>query len=447
MDERVGDSKPSRAPRATVVNAIGIAAAVVLAILAIISVSQIMAVNDANNLASSRYDECDDATTAFLDASDDLTLQSRMYVFTGRRQHLDAFIDEYSRSTRKDAVDTLESHLSNNSAHEELYNANLLSEELSKTELYAMRLAAEAYSQALVPELEEIQLKTEDAKRAGDAKLALAGDMLSGKDYLNKKNGIVESVEKCTSSLLDMLHEAEEKNAKRLDSLLARLRVLVLVLLAIVAILVFLNLRLVILPLAGYAKRMRAGDPLYLTGSQELRYVASAYNHVYEESKRYTALLKHEAETDPLTGLYNRGIYDHLLNEGGDLAMILVDVDYFKQVNDEHGHEKGDAVLRHVARALTEPFGPDDYVCRIGGDEFAVIMVGVTSDQKDTVNSKVEEILDAMDKDCDGLPRVTLSMGIAFGEDPYDRETLCHMADKALYSVKKKGRNSYAFYD
>lgn len=95
-------------------------------------------------------------------------------------------------------------------------------------------------------------------------------------------------------------------------------------------------------------------------------------------------MIRHQAEHDAMTELLNRRSFEKLLKiheEGNSsYALILVDVDTFKSVNDTYGHDMGDHILKKVAENLRKAFRSIDYVCRIGGDEFAVIMVEMTSD-------------------------------------------------------------------
>ena len=120
-------------------------------------------------------------------------------------------------------------------------------------------------------------------------------------------------------------------------------------------------------------------------------------------------------------------------------------MDYFKEVNDAYGHEKGDAVLKKIAEILVHSFRADDYVCRIGGDEFAVIMRHMTPGLKGIVLSKVDNVRALLAAAID-IPPVTLSIGAAFSGGEID-EDVYRRADEALYEVKEKGRNGFAFYD
>jgi diguanylate cyclase (GGDEF)-like protein len=157
--------------------------------------------------------------------------------------------------------------------------------------------------------------------------------------------------------------------------------------------------------------------------------------------------LSYEAAHDPLTGLYNRSSFELLQKQHRDrgFALLLIDVDKFKHINDTYGHDMGDKVLIRVARVLQDSFREADKVCRIGGDEFCVIMLDAASSVKDTIREKVAAVEKALSTPENGIPPVTLSVGVAFTDAQKDGESLYKNADRALYKVKEGGRNGCEF--
>ena len=119
--------------------------------------------------------------------------------------------------------------------------------------------------------------------------------------------------------------------------------------------------------------------------------------------------MKHQAEHDSLTELLNRRSFDQLLSlyekDRSSFALILADVDVFKQINDTCGHDMGDRILKRVAALLHTTFRSIDYVCRIGGDEFAVIMVDMSRELYYTIPDKIAEINGLLAVPEDGPPR------------------------------------------
>ena len=118
---------------------------------------------------------------------------------------------------------------------------------------------------------------------------------------------------------------------------------------------------------------------------------------------------------------------------------MIVDVDHFKQFNDEYGHEVGDRVLKIVAEKLTAHFRAEDHISRIGGDEFCVIMPGVRQEQAGPIVEKIRQINRELQEnpDGDGFPPITLSAGLAFWDRPDPGESLLHDADSMLIGLKK----------
>ena len=158
--------------------------------------------------------------------------------------------------------------------------------------------------------------------------------------------------------------------------------------------------------------------------------------------------LDYKASHDELTGALNRTGYELLLSgiEFGSTCMILLDVDNFKTVNDTYGHEVGDRVLIRLARVLRNSFRSEDYVCRIGGDEFVVLMAHIPEEQHHLIAPKIEEINRELSEPEDGLPPVTISAGIAHGAESSDTTDWFEKADEALYRAKQSGKHTYIFF-
>ncbi len=169
------------------------------------------------------------------------------------------------------------------------------------------------------------------------------------------------------------------------------------------------------------------------------------------EQKRSHQEMVRMALTDPLTGLANRHQFNRKIEESIKLAqrqqqllsLAIMDLDYFKQVNDKHGHPIGDKLLVQAAHILQDSFRETDLVARIGGDEFAIIMIN--PDSRDAIRQPAERVIDALSKltNIDGKEiNIGASFGVAcFPLDSDDLAELYRLADRALYSSKQTGRN------
>lgn len=166
--------------------------------------------------------------------------------------------------------------------------------------------------------------------------------------------------------------------------------------------------------------------------------------------------LRLEAIQDPLTGLFNRRFLEISLKrefsraerENNSVAISMLDVDHFKRFNDTHGHDAGDAVLRHLGQVLEENCRAVDLACRFGGEEFTVVFPGATREAMAVWAERLLARVRHMKVVADGLvlPQVTVSVGIAFfPEHGKETEEVLQAADQALYAAKKAGRDRYLF--
>lgn len=181
--------------------------------------------------------------------------------------------------------------------------------------------------------------------------------------------------------------------------------------------------------------------------------LAGLLTEAMERNRTDRALLR-ESRTDALTGLYNRRYLDARLQElfageGADvppMALAMVDLDHFKEFNDTHGHQAGDAVLRSVATTLRQNQRSDDMVVRYGGEEFAVLIGGVTIDDAIQAASRYIDALRGMVCHWRGNTfRLTASAGVAasseFASDDVTADNLIALADRRLYRAKRTGRD------
>jgi diguanylate cyclase (GGDEF)-like protein len=162
--------------------------------------------------------------------------------------------------------------------------------------------------------------------------------------------------------------------------------------------------------------------------------------------------LRQLATRDQLTGLLNRREFDRIMAEeaercrrfGQPLALVMVDIDHFKAVNDTHGHQAGDAVLRAIAKTLTGQLRTVDRVARIGGEEFALVLMQTGRSAATEVAQRVVEAVAASPVviESGASLRLTISAGVAvLPEDVSWLELLIGAADRSLFAAKRGGRN------
>ncbi|MBR3000723.1 MAG: EAL domain-containing protein [Oscillospiraceae bacterium] len=404
--------------------------------------------------ASDRYIEAQLAASELEAGSDYLTDRVRCFVVTGDIQYLKDFEEEVQVTKRRDkAVENLEVLLggSDRSALESLNAALSLSNELVLVENKAMRLVIEngSYSAKDIPEdIASITLTAEEQAMTPEQRVDLAETLVFDSNYMDHKDRIRENVRSCTESLIRTSSEELQQSTSRLSVLVNLQTFLTIIFLFIVMGIILIIAIMIRAPLLKMVKKMENQEEAPVNGVEEIRFVARTYNRILEENREAKEKLSREASQDALTGLFNRGAYD-LWMESTDtehIALILIDVDHFKEVNDTYGHDVGDKVLKRVAEVLRGNFRSVDILCRIGGDEFAVVMTRVNSSLRQLVRNKIDRMNDILLHPKDDLPAVSLSVGVAFSDRENPQGDIFKDADTALYRVKDGGKSGCEIY-
>lgn len=404
--------------------------------------------------ATEDYIQCQTLARQLQSGSDYLVGQVRMYTATGQREYMDNYFENLNVTHRREtALEYFVENYGDTEAFTLLKSAMMTSQNLSCTHRYAMRLVAQATLvdfSAWPPEIQSVSLYDSDMAMSDADKLRRAQQLVSNSQHQNTCDNVTEKISESLDSLME-LTRSRQGNAETVFIDIYRKQELSAAIFVILMIeICAMTRRFVVKPLMQYGESIQKGEIFPVVGAAELQDLALTYNEVYRENQETQKLIRHEAEHDALTDALNRGAFEKILNiyEGGEkpFAMIICDIDIFKQVNDLHGHTVGDLILKKVARLLTTTFRSIDYVCRIGGDEFAVIMVDVGRELSHTVSDKIELINDALSNPTDGLPAVSLSVGVAFTDCENPGESIFKDADQALYRVKQNGKHDCGFY-
>ncbi|NBH73670.1 GGDEF domain-containing protein [Clostridiaceae bacterium] len=403
--------------------------------------------------AMDHYIECMKAADQVTEGSDYLTMKVRLYVETEDLQQVKDYFEELHVTKRRDkAVEELEHHQDNPEAHRYLELALEKSNELMQREFYAMRLVAEAAGQGgeeLPQEVRDVTLSAKDLQLSPEEMQEKAREMVFGTAYQDAKALIGSNIAYFFTNAVETTRLDQVQSALILEKSMVRQRVYISILFVLNIVTFVMVIMLIVKPLQIYIRCIKEDKMLEIAGAYEFKYLALTYNDIYEVNAANEAMLRHKAEHDPLTGVINRGGFDQLSQilkaQKIPLALLLIDVDKFKQVNDGYGHETGDLVLKKVAKLLRESFRSNDYVARLGGDEFAVLMVEATPEQEVRIRNKVNYINSVLKNPEDGLPEVSLSVGVAFSAEGFT-DDLYRNTDSALYLVKEHGRCGCDFY-
>lgn len=199
-------------------------------------------------------------------------------------------------------------------------------------------------------------------------------------------------------------------------------------------------------------------DTPLIEAAQADALVAEAKELIFIANLRQTRELEERAQRDALTGAHNRAYFDDALNKEFNLAVrhawplsvAMIDLDYFKRINDTYGHAIGDATLQAVTRVIQSQIRNGDVFARYGGEEFVLLFPGTPGEAAAKVLSRIRETIASFHHtvDADTSFKVTISIGLASHVNGEDRVTsgvdLVHAADRALYLAKAQGRNQLA---
>jgi diguanylate cyclase (GGDEF)-like protein len=199
--------------------------------------------------------------------------------------------------------------------------------------------------------------------------------------------------------------------------------------------------------------------PLPIGRSDEVGHLTEAFNRLLVKLQSSQAELARMAHHDALTGLPNRTMLADRLRQalarayrnGDRLAVLFLDLDGFKPINDAHGHEAGDQALAEVARRLLHVVRETDTLARVGGDEFVIMMADLDRDQGAAIEAAravAAKCADALRTPINVLGhqcQLGASIGIALGDGQSTAHNLISMADNAMYKVKQTGRGHAEF--
>lgn len=405
-----------------------------------------------SNAAAQDFLTCLNDVYAVRDAMHNLNEWSRDFASSGNSDQVIQYFNEVQVQRTKDlAVEALEGYQIGERILKQLRTAVELSDKMYDIQCYAMRLAVEAYGldiNKLPVLLKAVELSQADLALSREDQRDRALDMLFSKEYTQLKSQMDVRINLCKDALAAYMTSRQQDSAAAMHRQLGAQRSLVIGLAGMLLLVLIFVLVLVVYPIRRLIRGIRAMEQVDVRGSTELRFLSETYNQMTAQMQEANAELDYKATHDALTGLYNRSAYEAMWARGRreNVALLIVDVDMFKQINDTYGHDVGDRVLVRVAKVLLDSFRDADKVCRIGGDEFSVIMVGVTSAATEAIRRKIDNAAAILGAPEAGVPAVTLSVGVAFSDRLGEGEDLFKNADRALYRVKENGRNGCGFY-
>lgn len=444
----------------SVMNIIMIVVSCILYVILIMATVSVSGSTDVLVKSLDDYISCEENASLLMSGSDYLSEQVRLYIVTHDVTYVDAyFMEAYVTKRRDQAMKKLEEFDISEEAYEYLKSALENSNHLMNQEVYAIKLVSLAVGDDMnkYPDIMSFSISQEDHELNSDEKIEKARSIVFGADYQDAKESIQKNTASCLKNIVGETMLQEQNSVSELRRTVYNQQMIVSILFLEDIVTFILIIILVAKPLRIYSKNIREEKKLELVGSYEFKHLAVTYNHIYELNaaskamlQHQTDMLRHQAEHDPLTGIINRGAFNRLMNmlknHNKPMALMIIDVDKFKQINDGYGHEMGDRVLKKIANLLKDSFRNTDFPARIGGDEFSVIVTDITIDLKSVIIKKVNAINTVLMNPIDDLAKTSLSVGVAFSERGF-AEDLYRKADMALYDIKEHGRCGCRFYE
>ncbi len=396
------------------------------------------------------YIKLEERASTLMDASDYLTEQVQCYAVIGERVYMDNYFTEAFETRRREkAINDMEAVLPDSLALYELKDSMRHSEALMQREYYSMKLVLEAQGDTDIPDvLKSVELTEEDALLSPAEKMELAKSMVHDNEYYFQKSEVRRNLNDCLKALKNTTFNSQNGLESVARRALVSVMILIVIQTALIIMMIWLYTHLGISPVLKAVDHIKKDESIPLIGASEFRYLAGAYNVMYNAYRNSISRLNYKASHDELTGVYNRTGFEIIKNsvDMKTTAMMLIDCDKFKQINDNYGHEVDDSVLKKVAATLKKHYRSEDYVCRIGGDEFLVLMVHLNFDPHDLIENKIRMINEELNDASDGVPNISLSAGISFDFQGIAPDELFRRADAALYHVKENGRKGCCFY-
>jgi diguanylate cyclase (GGDEF)-like protein len=400
------------------------------------------------------YISCEKEASLVSEGSDYLTEQVRLYVMTYDKKYAENYFTEINVTKRRDsALENLVVLNTDREALSFLQAALDCSNKLAESEIYAMKLITSAlgYDETSFPkEIQDEVLSEDDKLLSSDEKIEKARDMVFNASYRESKAMISNNTSYFLNSIMDITDKSRQDAIENFRFLLGMQGILLTVMFITSVITSCLIIHLIVKPLRVYINCIKEDKRMDITGSYEFKYLALTYNNIFEINSNNRDILQHEAEHDHLTGLMNRNAFDKicesLTESTPSFAFLIIDIDNFKTVNDDNGHEIGDKILQKVSRLILSEFRNSDFTFRFGGDEFAVIMTEISPVFKATVIRKIDKMNTFLQNPTDGLPKTSVSVGAAFSDIGF-HNNLYKEADSALYTVKENGRCGCSIYE
>lgn len=404
--------------------------------------------------AQKKYIAYENAAQILQGSIDNMREDVQFFAQTGEKSYMSLYFKEVMSGRRESALEVLNGDQRESAL---LTQAKTESDRIMKLDYHIIHLVATASMSssgvAVSKEYREYTLPKDERFLSNDKKWSLGKKLAFNSDYMQLQRSVSSHIKSFSNKALQRRQNEVQNYEKSVAKHISYQYLLIAVFVVCMGLIALEYHVQVVNVLKKYVRRIVGDELLRPKGVKELRYLADAYNENTEKKLEQEKKLKIRADYDALTGVTNRGAFEKIVEaklmaeeEENKGAFLLVDVDRFKGVNDGYGHDIGDAVLKKIAHALRDKFRGGDIVGRLGGDEFALWLDGLPQENVSYVTERIDEINQELMAPLDGLPPVSISVGISFPDGGENFQNIYKKSDDALYRVKKGGRCSAAVY-
>ena len=355
---------------------------------------------------------------------------------------LTAYAQELGQNRRgSDVVELFRDYDVSNEARTYIEDAAEESDQMMEIQLHAIALLRSVYPAPPAQALEiipETELTREEEAMPEEARVAYARQLIMSQEYSQLKRSLSEDIDKCHEIVQKEVSRASAETRQHIALLRTAMWAVIIIIIGTLVGTIILHYRWIIRPLRICSRRISADQAVEQKSIiLEMRQMVDAYNTLLNRRNKLEDILRLSAETDALTGMSNRTGFESdvldLCDEGCPLAVVMLDVNYLKFINDTKGHLAGDNLIRTAADCIRECFGQEDNsnCYRIGGDEFAVLL---RVSDKEEVETRISRFELAMERE-----KISVSYGWAFSgkTDNADFKKMMAEADRRMYDQKK----------
>ena len=397
------------------------------------------------------YTICSNAADVLQKESDNLSFAVEEYVIAKNRNSIERYFKIIDEGLREDEVERAKERGVDCSC---LEAALLISDELMEREIhaFALLLLEEKDTGNIPQQVREYPLSEQELGMSGEERLQAARELVQGQEYIVYKQKIYEKIETFEKEVLDRTQIKIREEMKEISRYLKCQRVGQIIenlFVILIAIAIYRNVTVV---MKHYSEAVSANKHIELKGPDELLYLAKTINRFLDEQQNEKEELQWQAKYDSLTRVANKGeteryIQKKLNHRGARGALIFVDIDDFKHINDRYGHAEGDRAIQQVVNVVRQNLRDNDFVGRFGGDEFVLWIDGISKNRVSYIRMRINELNDKLhEENALDIP-ISISAGITFCVGGEQYEDVVKRADQALYTKKRNGKKGCLVYE